>query len=143
MTIREMVMEARQTLSDLQQVHDGEAAHSSVKRAKAAQTTAGQYISQGFRWLVKCGEATAAAVFVTLGGDEFKLTPAGQSFFRAMASELDDDAEDLFYGWSAVRDYLQFGPRLQPIVEQAITARAEGFLVRVVFIASRLQKKEE
>lgn len=143
MTIREIVLEAKRTVVDFQQVYDGERRHTLEQRNQAARALAASYLSNGFHWLKKVDEATVAAVFVALGRSEFALTSKGQCFFNVVARELEEDAEDVPYGWSAVQEYLQFGPRLQPIVQQAVEAHAESLLVRVAFIASRLMKKEE
>lgn len=142
MTIKEMVLEARRTVSDFRQVPGNDDA-STADRQSAAQKMAAQYLSQGFFWLKKVGESTAAAIFVALGKGEFSFTPAGKLFFDGMARELDEDAEDVPYGWSVVQEYLQFGPRLRPIIQQATDTSAREFLVRVAFIASRIMPKKE
>lgn len=142
MTIKEMVVEARRTISDFRQVPGNDDATTADKQS-AAQKMAEQYLSQGFFWLKKVGESTVAAIFVTLGSNEFSFTPAGKLFFGGMDRELDEDAEDVPYGWSAVQEYCQFGPRLQPIVEQAVKAHAGDFLVRTAFVASRIMPKKK
>ena len=124
----------------------GEDRPTTAQRQSAAKKTAEQYLSQGFYWLTKVGESTAAAIFVTLGPSEFTLTPEGKLYFGGVERELrelKEDVDDVPYGWSVVQEYLKFGPRLQPIIQQAIDVSAKEFLVRVAFIASRIMPKKE
>lgn len=138
--IQELLKQAREEFRDLHQVHDGERRHTQAQESEAAQKIAGQYLAGGFKVLQAGGEALMAAVLAAVGRQEFQIF--NRRFFQVIADEMALGNEEIvLYPWLVMKENIRLGPRAETVVNSALNASQEEFLICSVLMASQLLEK--